>query len=181
MPGARYCCLKGLRRAEFHACGIRRQAECNVTRYCQIACAGFCGIGMTGGGDLHRRKRRQVSRRGVDARRCDRSQRRVATRHAVDAPIDGSVRCVRYGRGEGHLAAKHQRSVRRFYGHFDRWRRRRWRRASCTAAERPRSFRQECDNPDSPGLVSFFVARREGPHANAKAGKGPAKRRGNGG
>ena len=180
MPAARYRGLKCLRRAEFHACGIRRQAQRDVARNRQCARAGFCRIGMARGRDVHCRRRWQVSGRGVHAGRGDRSQRRVSTCHAVDAPTDGGVSCVRYGGCEGRLTAKHNRSVHWLYAHFDRWRRRRWRRrASWTAPERPRFLRKNCEDHNRPGPGSFSVALREGPHALPKAGEGPAKGKGN--
>src|SRR5882762_9184561 len=131
---------------------------------------------MTGSGDLPGGGRRQVGRRGVHACGCDRSHRRVAIGHAVDAPTDGSVDCVCYRRRKGRLTAKHQRRGRRFYGPFDQWRRR---SASCATTERPYPFDKERHSHDRPGLESFFVARREGPHANTKAGQWPEKLRRN--
>ena len=78
MPAARNRGLKCLCRAEFHACGIGRQAQRDVARDRQGAGAGFCRVGMARGRDLHRRGRGQVSWRGVHAGRGDRSQRRIS-------------------------------------------------------------------------------------------------------
>ena len=182
MPATRYRGLKYLRGAEFHACGIRRQAQRDVARNRQGASGRFGRIGMTRGRNLHCRGRWQVSGRGVHAARGDRSQRRVSSYHAVDAPTDGGVSCVRYRRREFRLAAKHNRAARWLYAHFYCRRRRWWRRrASCTAPERPRFLRKNCDDHNRPGPGSFSVAPREGPHALPKAGEGPAKRKGESG
>ncbi len=180
MPAARYRSLKRLCRPEFHACGIRRQGQHDVARDCQGARAGFCRIGMARGRDLHRRGRWHVSGRGVHAGRCDRSHRRISTRHAVYAPTHGSVSCVRCCRYKCRLVAKQNRSIRWCYGHYNGWRRRRWRRqrrACCSAADRPRSLRKERGDRNRRYPGSFSVASREGPHALPKAGEGPAKKR----
>ena len=107
MTTARYRCLKCLRRTEFHARAIRRQAQGDVAGNRQRARAGFCRIGMAGGRDLHRRRRWQVRWRGIYADRSDRSERRAPAWHAADAPTNGDVSCVRYCRRESRLAAEH--------------------------------------------------------------------------
>jgi len=125
MSAARHRGLKCLRRAEFHACGIRRQAERDVARDRQSARAGLCRIGMARGCDLRRCGRWHVSGCGVHAARCDGSQRRISTRRTVYAPTDSGVSCVRYCRYKRCLAAKHNRSIRWCYGYCYGWRRRR--------------------------------------------------------
>ena len=179
MPAACYRGLKCLRRAEFHACGIRRQAQRDVARDRQRAGGGFCRIRMARGRNLHRLGRWHVNGRGVHAGGRDRSLRHISTRHAVYAPTDGGVSCARYCRYKRRLAAKHNRSIRWCYGHYNGWKRRRWRRqrrACCTAAERPRPLAKKCDDHNRRCPGSFSVAPREGPHALPKAGEGPAKK-----
>jgi len=119
MPAARYRGLKWLRRAEFHACGIRRQAQRDVARDRQRAGGRFCRIGMARGRDLHHLGRWHVSWRGVHSGWRDRSLRRTSTRHAVYAPTDGRVSCVRNRRFKRRLAAKHHRSIRWRYRHYN--------------------------------------------------------------
>ena len=176
MPATRYRCLKSLRRAEFHARGIRRQTQRDVARNRHGACAGFCRIGMARGRDLHRRGRGQVSGRGVHAGRCDRSQRCISARHAADAPSHRRVRRVRYRSDECDLVSEDHRSIRWCHGHYNEWRRGRWRHAACTAAKRPRPLDKKCDDHNRRCRGTLSVAPREGPHAVGDAGEGPAKK-----
>src|SRR5258708_183356 len=179
MGGVCYGGLKCLRRAEFLACGMRRQAQGDVARDRPRAGGGFCRVGMARGRDLRRLGRWHVCGRGVHAGWRDRSQRRISARHAVYAPTDGGVSGIRYRRNKCRLAPEHNRSVRWLDDHFYRWRRWRWRRqrrACCPAAKRPRSVAKKCDEDNRRCPGPFSVAPREGPHALPKAGEGPAKK-----
>jgi hypothetical protein len=76
------------------------------------------------------------------------------------------------------LVSEHHRSIRWCYGHYNGWRRGRWRRrAACTAAKRPRPLAKKCDNHNRRCRGTFSVAPREGPHALPIAGEGPANKR----
>jgi len=128
-------------------------------------------------GDLQCRGRWQVSWGGVHAGWSDCSERRASPTDATNAPAYGGVVCVCYGGGEGDLIAEENRAGGGADGDNNRRRRRWWRGLSATraASRGPGSRDENCAGSVRSWRESFSLAAREEPHADVKAGEGPAK------
>lgn len=167
MTAARYCGLKPLRRAQFHACWTWRYRQRDVACDCYIARGGFRGISVARRGDLYGRRRRQIRWRGVDACERDGSDAGVSSGNAIHAPTHACICRIHHRGGECHLISEHDRAARRRHADGNR-RRRRGRRGDCapsTAAQRPRCRRKKREEARSLPAKKFRDDVRKGPHA----------------
>lgn len=167
MTAARYCGLKPLRRAQFHACWTWHYRQRDVACDCYIGRGGFRGIGVARRGDLYGRRRRQIRGRGVDACRRNGSGGGISSYNAVDTPAHARISCVAHGRSKCHLISEHDRAARRRHADGNR-RRRWWRRGDCAssaAAQRPRCRRKKREEARSLPAKKFRDDVRKGPHA----------------
>jgi hypothetical protein len=182
MPGARSRRLKCLRRAQFHARGIRRHRQRDVAQNRFRSRARFRRVCLARRSDLQGRRRRQIRRRRVHSARGDSSGRAVSACYAIHTPTHAGVRGVRHGGGKHSLISEQHRSARRRDAHLNG--RRRWRRgyyracASSATAQRPHSRREESSHTNSgrPGFLTLVL--QKGLHTLRKAGEGPANKNG---
>ena len=182
MPGARCHRLECLRRAQFHARGIRRQRQRDVAQNRFRSRARFRRVRLARCRDLHGRRRRQIRGRRVHSARRDSSGRSASACYAIHTPTHAGVRAVGHGGGKRRLISEQYRSARWRDTHFNG--RRRWRReyyracASSAAAQRPHSRREESGHTNSgrPGFLTLVL--QKGLHTLRKAGEGPANKNG---
>jgi hypothetical protein len=113
----------------------------------------FCRVRVAGCGHLNGCWRRQIRWGRVHSVGRDRSHRAVPARHAIHAPRDRRVVCVRHVGREGLRIAEEQAAARCCNRNLDGWRRCRWERngacASSVAAQCPRTHREEHEKPGS--------------------------------